>query len=131
MLWSLEFLGSRPSIKASTVSFSKQCDAETGNRLGVVHSCASGPSPMTGKEVIRKRAAPMGIKLTVSTGSADLTGLGWSLPTNPFQSWVQAGTLLAWTFSSRGTVSGLKGCCGSGPGFLESSKDLAGSAESS
>jgi len=30
MLWSSEFFGSRVSIIASTVSFAKQCEAETG-----------------------------------------------------------------------------------------------------
>ncbi|PYK96782.1 MAG: hypothetical protein DME19_18570, partial [Verrucomicrobia bacterium] len=38
MLWSFEFFGSRPSIIASTVSWPKQCEADTGDGCGPVHS---------------------------------------------------------------------------------------------
>ena len=78
------------------------------------HSCASLPWPITGKAVMRSRAAPMGISVTVSTGSSDFTGLGWSLPTRPSESCFQAGIRLASARSSMGAVSGVNGCAGSG-----------------
>ena len=78
MLRSPEPAGSRPSHNASTVSPSKQCEADAMNSGsgGPAHSCASAPSPMTGSAEMRSRAAPMGMSVTVSTGSADFTGLG-------------------------------------------------------
>src|SRR5262249_37481026 len=83
MLWSLELLGSRPSTMASTESLSLQWEAETGALLASVQGRASAPEPMTGKDEIRSRAAPMGTRVTVSIGSSDAAGLGWSLPTIP------------------------------------------------
>src|SRR5205823_10073109 len=54
-----------------------------------VHAWASGPLPIVGKAVIRSRAAPIGIRVMVSSGSSERTGLGRSLPTRPFLSSVQ------------------------------------------
>ena len=53
---------------ASTESFSKQCEAETGGDLRASHSCASPAEPITGKDEMRRRAAPIGMSETVSTG---------------------------------------------------------------
>ena len=91
-------------ISASTVSFSEQCEAETGSGLAAAHVCASCPRPITGKAVMRSRAAPMGISVTVSVGSSDFTGLGCSLPTRPSESCFHAGMRFAFDleFDGRG-----------------------------
>src|SRR5437016_5212398 len=54
--WSLELLGRMPSLSAAGVSPAKQWET-LGGGGGVVHSFASGPLPMTGKEVMRRWAA--------------------------------------------------------------------------
>src|SRR5205809_7563403 len=90
MEWSLEFLGGRPSLRAVVVSLGLVCEA-VGGGGGLVHSLASGPPPMTGKEEIRKRAAPMGMSVIVSNGWSDLMGLSWSLPIIPVESGFQLG----------------------------------------
>src|SRR6185437_2979362 len=83
MLWSLELFGSTPSIAASTVSRSKQCDADTADAFSPFQSCALEPEPITGNDEIRRRAAPIGMSVTVSTGSPLLTGLSCNLPARP------------------------------------------------
>jgi len=56
-----------------------QCEALTWKSgLGAAVSaqvCASGPLPIAGKAEIRSRAAPMGMRVTVSVGWSDFTGL--------------------------------------------------------
>ena len=85
MPWSFEFLGISPSHAARTVSPSKQCEADTSTSAlgGSGHGWASGPWPITGKAEIRSRAQPMGMSVTVSTGSDDSIGLSTSGPTRP------------------------------------------------
>src|SRR5690349_19055255 len=111
---SLEVLGTFPSSTASTESFSKQCEADTGEAAGAVHSRASRPWPITGNDVMRRRAAPIGMRVTDSSDSIDLTGLGWSLPTRPSLSICQAGILRALANSAIGQVSGVNGSLGKG-----------------
>src|SRR5688500_11936591 len=65
-----EFLGRMPSFRARVVSLSKQWLAG-GGVGGIFHSWASSAVPMTGKAVIRRRAAPMGMSSMVSIGSVD------------------------------------------------------------
>src|SRR4051812_2208151 len=108
MEWSLEFCGIRPSLRAVVVSLGLVWEAEGGGG-GLLHSLASGPWPMTGKELIRRRAAPMGINVTDSSGSSDLTGLSWSLPTMPVESGFQLGMRRALTVRVMGGFSGVNG----------------------
>ncbi len=86
---------------------------------------------MVGKEVIRSRAAPIGISVTVSTGSEDFAGLGCKTFKSPFLSSVQPGMRRAFALSSSGAVSGVNGWAGSGPAPRTSSNEPAGVAASS
>ena len=56
---------------SSTASF--QCQEAHDN---FYHSLASDPLPIVGNAVMRRRAAPMGMSVIVSSGSGERTGLG-------------------------------------------------------
>src|SRR5260370_33068651 len=99
---------------ASTLSLSKQCDADTADDFGVLHSWAWLPVPITGKAVIRNRAAPIGMSVTFSTGSSDFTGLGCSLPTSLCPSCFQAAIFLTLARNSDGAFSGWNGWLANG-----------------
>ena len=73
------------------------------------HPCASGPLPITGNALTRSLAHPIGISVTVSTGSPEATGLGCSAWTSPVLSVVHAGIFRAFATSSIGALSGVNG----------------------
>src|ERR1051325_2360211 len=127
---SWELFGSFPSIIASTESFSKQCEAVTGGAFGLTHSCAPAPWPIRGKLVTRKRAAPIGMRVSDSTGESDLTGLGWSFPTRLNLSASHAAIFLPRARNSIGTVAGSKGLSESVARVFTTSNDFAGVLES-
>ena len=85
---------------------------------------------MTGKAAIRSRAQPMGIRVTVSTGSSDWMGLSAIGPTSPRRSSSHSPILFALARSSIGATAASNGCP-MGIGRLTSSKDEAGSFLSS
>ena len=120
-----------PSFMDSAESPSWQCEADARVSVASFHGCAAGPLPTAGKAVSRSRAAPMGISVTVSTGSSERTGLGCNTATKPRASSVHWGIFRALAFSSRGTASGVKGCPGSVPARRTSAKELAGDCSSS
>ena len=76
MAWSFEFFGSMPSATALMSSWMKEAVIAISGRTGATHSCASAPVPTVGKEVIRRRAAPIGTSVTVSTASFVRAGEG-------------------------------------------------------
>ena len=58
---------------------------------------------------MRSRAAPIGIRVTVSTDSVDRMGLGWTSPIRPRESGFQFAIFLALVLISIGAASALKG----------------------
>jgi hypothetical protein len=109
MLWSFELEGSRPSTRASRVSPSWQWEALRGRDFGAAHSLDLDPVPIHGNALIRNRAAPIGIKVTCSTGSRDFTGLACNRSTIPLESSFQVGMRLALASNRMGMFSGVKG----------------------
>ena len=91
------------------------------------HSWLLGPLSMTGKAVMRKRAAPIGIKVTVSTGWVDITGCATTSLTAPRGSSVQLGILRAEVVSLIGVASLRNGWSSAGQVPLMTEKAAAAS----
>ena len=89
-------------------------------------STPSGPLPATGKAVMRRRAAPIGISVIVSTGSVVLAGLFWSLPGRPMPVSVQTGSFLALARISTGAPSCVNTMLDAGHGLVTTSNADAG-----
>ena len=62
-----------------------------------------------GKTEIRKRAQPIGIRVTFSTGSEVVTGLGGTCPMRPFASIFQEAHARPWREMRTGALSGVNG----------------------
>ena len=93
--------------------------------------CASGPVPITGKAAIRSRAAPIGMRVTVSMGWSDFTGLSCSGATRPNRSSCHWGIRLAFAFMLMGTRVGRERHVGPGPVPLTTWNEEAGPSGSS
>src|SRR5262245_4466974 len=97
---------------ASVVSPDQTCEAETFQgggvgRGGARHSCvvAFASSLVThGKALMRNRAAPIGISVTVSSGAAERAGLGCSVLASPKRSSCHSEILRAWVLMRIGTA---------------------------
>lgn len=83
MVWSYELPGSKPSSRASTESREKQNEALSV--AGVTQVCVPGPFVIAGKDVMRRRAAPIGISVIRSVGSVELVGLQARAPLHGVQ----------------------------------------------
>ena len=70
---------------------------------------AALPSPITGNELMRKRAAPIGINSISSAGSVDFTGLGCSSPARPYWSIVHCGMRFPFALITIGAASTVNG----------------------
>ncbi len=78
-----EFFSRIPSVNAVVVSDPQQWEAITRTR-SPFHSFALGPGPIQGKADIRRRAQPMGTRITSSVGCFERTGLSEIAPTKPY-----------------------------------------------
>src|SRR5262245_56975508 len=109
---------------ASTVSPDQTCEAVTfqagGDGCGgKCHSCALDVEPSLathGNALMRNRAAPIGINVTVSSGALDRAGLGCSGLTRPKRSICHSGILRAWALMWIGAAAGVNGCGAIAPG---------------
>ncbi len=91
---------------------------------------AAVASPMVGKADIRKRAAPIGTSVTVSSGWSEMTGLSGKVATSPYWSSVHWGILRAFAVSASGTSSSVKGKSLAGQGRFSILNEPAGSRAS-
>src|SRR5438045_5089197 len=92
-----------------------QGEVGPGGRFGSIHSWALPPPRIIGNAEIRKRAAPMGMSVTLSVSSGLFTGLSCNVPTRPKRSTFHAGIFLALARKETRAVSVVNGLTATEP----------------